>query len=141
MIDLVVGSTLVTLLAVVLSVCLKTLSATVGALVWRNRRPVSLNPHATRSHVRPIAPRPTENNGRSRSNIRRSGSKRVFPVLAALAFGFGMPLALPGCGGGDGQAVMIKPAAAPAVSAKDSMDNYLQSHVQSKAKAAKRSYR
>ncbi len=65
----------------------------------------------------------------------------MFPILAALAFGSGMPLALPGCGGGDGQSVMVKPAVAPAVSAKDSMDAYLQSHVQPKAKGTKRSYR
>jgi hypothetical protein len=58
-----------------------------------------------------------------------------------MAFGFAMPLALPGCGGGDGQPVLVNPAAAPAVSAKDSMNNYLQSHVQPKAKGTKRSYR
>jgi hypothetical protein len=60
MIDLVVGSFLVTLMAVVLSVCLRTVSATVVALVWRDDRPVSLNPHPTTCRVRPRAPRPPE---------------------------------------------------------------------------------
>ena len=62
-------------------------------------------------------------------------------ILAALAFGFGMPLALPGCGGGDGQPELVKPEVAPAVSAKDSMNAYLQSHNHSKAKGTRRSFR
>ena len=62
-------------------------------------------------------------------------------LLAALTFGFGMALALPGCGGGDGQPELVKPGVAPAVSAKDSMDAYLQSSNHSKAKGTKRSLR
>jgi hypothetical protein len=65
----------------------------------------------------------------------------VFRVLAALALGFGMPLALSGCGGGDGQPEMVKPGVAPAVAAKDSMNAYLQAHNHSKAKGTKRSVR
>ncbi len=44
MMDLVVGSFLVTIAAVVLNVCLRILSAAAAALVWRADRPVSLNP-------------------------------------------------------------------------------------------------
>jgi hypothetical protein len=65
----------------------------------------------------------------------------VFSVLAALAIGFGMSLALPGCGGGDGQSGLVKPGVSPAVSAKDSMDAFLQSNHHPKAKGTKRSFR
>jgi hypothetical protein len=73
--------------------------------------------------------------------MKRSIYTCIFYVLAALAFGFGMSLALPGCGGGDGGPELVKPAVAPAVSAKDSMDAYLQANHHSKAKVAKRSFR
>jgi hypothetical protein len=65
----------------------------------------------------------------------------VFSVLLGLAFGFGMPLALPGCGGGNGGTEMIKPGAAPAVAAKDSLDFYLHSSSHLKAKGTQRSRR
>jgi hypothetical protein len=65
----------------------------------------------------------------------------VFTVLAALAVGLGMPLALAGCGGGDGQPEMIKNGVAPAVAAKDSINAYLQSNHHSKVKGTKRSFR
>jgi len=52
-----------------------------------------------------------------------------------------MPLALSGCGGGDGQPELVKPAVAPAVAAKDSMNAFLQSSNHSKAKGTKRSFR
>jgi hypothetical protein len=71
----------------------------------------------------------------------RSKSASVFSVLLALGFGFGMPLALSGCGGGDGQPQMVKPEAAPAVAAKDSLNFYLQSSSHLKAKVTKRSRR
>ena len=64
--------------------------------------------------------------------------KRVFAVLAGAAFGVGVPLALSGCGGGNGQPELVKPAVAPAVSAKDSLNAYLQSSNHSKAKGTKR---
>ena len=70
-----------------------------------------------------------------------SRRKDIVYVLAALAFGFGMSLALPGCGGGDGGPELVKPEVAPAVSAKDSMDAYLQSNNHSKVKGTKRSFR
>ena len=73
--------------------------------------------------------------------MRRSRSECVFSVLAALAFGFGISLALPGCGGGDGQPDLVKPGVAPAVAAKDSMNAFLQSSNHSKAKGTKRSFR
>ena len=71
----------------------------------------------------------------------RSKSASVFSVILALAFGFGMPLALPGCGGGDGRPEMVKPGAAPAVAAKDSLNFYLQSSSHLKAKGTQRSRR
>jgi hypothetical protein len=67
----------------------------------------------------------------------RSKSASVFSVLLALAFGFGMPLALPGCGGGDGRPEMVKPGVTPAVAAKDSLNAYLQSSSHLKATKAK----
>lgn len=73
--------------------------------------------------------------------MRRFRLECVFYVLAALALGFVMPLALSGCGGGNGQPELVKPAVAPAVSAKDSMNAFLQSHIPPKAKATKRSRR
>ncbi len=73
--------------------------------------------------------------------MRQSNSMRVCSIFAVLAFGFGMPLVLPGCGGGDGQSGLIKPAAAPAISAKDSMNFYLHSSVHSKAKGTRRAFR
>ena len=63
------------------------------------------------------------------------------PCTRSLGLGFGMPLALSGCGGGDGQPELVKPAAAPAVAAKDSMNAFLQSSNHSKAKGTKRSFR
>jgi hypothetical protein len=68
----------------------------------------------------------------------RSKSASVFSVLSALAFGFGMSMALPGCGGGDGQPEMVKPGVLPAVAAKDSINAYLQSSSHLKAKVTKR---
>jgi len=65
----------------------------------------------------------------------------VFSVLAALAFGLGMPLALPGCGGGDGKPEMVKPEVAPAVSAKDSMNAYLQAAKSQPTKGKRRPVR
>jgi hypothetical protein len=73
--------------------------------------------------------------------MKKSRYKETVYVLATLAFGFGMPLALPGCGGGDGGPELVKPAVAPAVSAKDSMDAFLQSSNHSKPKGTKRSFR
>jgi hypothetical protein len=73
--------------------------------------------------------------------MRRSRSACVFSALAALAFGSGMPLALPGCGGADGQPEMVKNGVAPAVAAKDSFNAYLQSSNHSKVKGTKRSFR
>jgi hypothetical protein len=73
--------------------------------------------------------------------MRRFRLPCVFSVLAALALGVAMPLALSGCGGGDGKPELIKPAVGPAVSAKDSMNAFLQSNKHSKAKGTKRSFR
>jgi hypothetical protein len=73
--------------------------------------------------------------------MRQSRNTGVFSVLAALAFGFGMPLALAGCGGGDGQPELVKPAVAPAVAARDSINAYLQSSNHLKGKGTKRSFR
>ena len=53
MIDLVIGSFLVTLLPVVLKLCMTILSIAAGALVWRDDRPVSLRgrpSHSITSH-------------------------------------------------------------------------------------------
>jgi hypothetical protein len=71
----------------------------------------------------------------------RSKSASVFSGLLALALGFGMLLALPGCGGGNGQNEMVKPGVGPAVASKDSLNAYLQSTAHLKAKGTKRSRR
>ena len=73
--------------------------------------------------------------------MRRSRSVCVSSVLASLAFGLAVPLALPGCGGGGGGTEMVKPETAPAVSAKDSMNAYLQAHHQPKGKGVRRTIR
>jgi hypothetical protein len=71
----------------------------------------------------------------------RSRSVGVFSALATLGLSLGMPLALPGCGGGDGQPEMVKNGVAPAVAAKDSFNAYLQSSNHSKVKGTKGSFR
>jgi hypothetical protein len=76
-----------------------------------------------------------------RYRMRRFRLECVFSGLASLVLGFVMPLALSGCGGGDGRPEMVKPAVAPAVAAKDSMNAFLKSSNHSKAKGTKRSFR
>jgi hypothetical protein len=61
---------------------------------------------------------------------------RVFPIVLALAFGFGPMLALSGCG--DSSKTEMVPPEDPAVKAKDSMDYYLKSmNKQKKGTAAR----
>ncbi len=86
MIELVVGSCLVALLPIVLTVCFRILWAAAGALVWREHRPLALNHHATRSLPKSSVPTPPDNRRQSRSEC-------VLSVLTALALGFGVALA------------------------------------------------
>jgi hypothetical protein len=59
MVELVVWSFLAALLPVVLHVCVRTLSAVAGALVWCSERPVLLNrhPHGTFRFLSPASGR------------------------------------------------------------------------------------
>jgi hypothetical protein len=75
-----------------------------------------------------------------RFRMRRFRLECVYSALAALVLGFVMPLALSGCGGGDGRPEMVKPEVAPAVAAKDSMNAFLKSSNHPKAKGTKRAF-